>query len=76
VEFAERAVQMSAGQQPRILATLAASYAEAGQYPKALETAQRALGLAAKLNDRQLAEGLNAMIALYEVQKPFRDVKR
>jgi tetratricopeptide (TPR) repeat protein len=73
VELAERAVRVSGGRQPRILATLAASYAEAGQFSKAIETARRALDLATQQNTRQLAEGLNAMIALYQANTPFRE---
>jgi tetratricopeptide (TPR) repeat protein len=75
VELAERAVQVSGGQQPQILVTLAASYAEAGQFPKALETAHRALDLAAQQNHQQLAGGLNAMIARYQAGNAFRDVR-
>ena len=75
VKLAERAVQVSGGQQPGILATLAASYAEAGQFPKAVETAHLALNLAAQQNNRQLAGGLNAMIARYEARTPFRDAR-
>ncbi len=75
VELAERAVQVSGGQQPRILATLAASYAEAGQFPKAVETAHQALSLASQQNQQQLAGGLNAMIARYEAGSPFRDAR-
>ena len=74
VSFAEHASQVSHGQ-PRILATLAASYAEAGQFPKALETARQALEAATRRNDRQLAQGLNAMIELYAARKPFRDAR-
>jgi len=73
VELAERAVDASGGRQARILATLAASYAEAGLFPKAIETAQRARELATRENNQQLAEGLNGMIALYEAKTPFRD---
>ena len=76
VAFAERAARVSAGRQPRILATLAAAYAEAGRFPQALETARQALTLATRQSDRQLAEGLNAMIALYADQKPFRETQR
>jgi tetratricopeptide (TPR) repeat protein len=75
VELAERAVQVSGGQQPRILATLAASYAEAGEFPKAVETAHRALDLAAQQNQPALAGGLQAMIARYEARAPFRDAR-
>ena len=62
-----------AGRQPRLLATLAASYAEAGQFPKAVETAQRALDVAKQQGNSQLSDGLNAMIALYQAGKPFRE---
>jgi tetratricopeptide (TPR) repeat protein/Tol biopolymer transport system component len=72
VEFAERAVRASGGRQPRILATLAASYAEAGQYPKAVDTAQRGLEIATEQRNAQLVEGLGAMIALYRSGQPFR----
>jgi tetratricopeptide (TPR) repeat protein len=68
VELAERAVRVSGRQQPRILATLAASYAEAGQFPRAVETAQQ--------NQQQLAIGLNSMIARYQAGTPFRDVRQ
>ena len=73
VELAERAVRVSGGRQPRILATLAASYAEAGQFSRAAETARQALALATQQNNVQLAEGLNAMIELYQVNTPFRE---
>jgi tetratricopeptide (TPR) repeat protein len=73
VNLSERAVQVSGGRQPRILATLAASYAETGQFPRAIETARQALDLATQQNNRQLVEGLNAMIALYQAKTPFRE---
>jgi len=73
VELAERAAEVSGRRQARILATLAASYAEAGQFPKAIETARQARELATRENNRQLAEGLDAMIALYEAKTPFRE---
>jgi tetratricopeptide (TPR) repeat protein len=75
VELAERAVEVSGGQQPRILATLAASYAEAGGFPKAVETAHRVLDLAARQNQQALAGGLHAMLTRYEAGAPFRDVR-
>ncbi len=73
IELAERAVQVSGGQQPQILATLAASYAEAGRFAKAVETVHQALDLAEQQNNQQLAGGLNAMLARYETGVPFRD---
>ncbi len=52
---------------------VAASYAEAGQYPKAVEVAHRALDIATQQSNSQLADGVNAMLALYRVNKPFRE---
>src|SRR5208282_4761389 len=46
IELARRANQLSAGDDPMILRTLAAAYAEAGRFPEAVSTAQRALQLA------------------------------
>ncbi len=75
VSLAERAVQASGGRQARILATLAASYAEAGQFSRAIETAHQALSLATEQKDKQLAEGLNAMLELYAAGTVFRDAR-
>ena len=46
VELAQRANQLSGGQDAMILRTLAAAYAEAGRFAEAITTAQRALELA------------------------------
>jgi len=75
VRLAEHAVRGSGGRQARILLTLAASYAEAGQYPKAVEAARHAQELATQQNDRQLADGANGMITLYQSKTPFRDAR-
>ncbi|MDR3717819.1 MAG: tetratricopeptide repeat protein [Bryobacteraceae bacterium] len=72
VELAERAANLTRGQEPSILDTLAAAYAEAGRFAEAITAARRALTLAVQLNDKALAAGVNARIALYEAQKPFR----
>ena len=70
--FAERAASLTGRQQPAVLDTLAAAYAEAGRFPEAVETARRALAIAIQQNDRGVAAGLNARIALYEAGTPFR----
>ncbi|RPJ55255.1 MAG: tetratricopeptide repeat protein [Acidobacteria bacterium] len=73
VMLAERAVQLSGGQEPAILDSLAAAYAEVGRFPLAADTARRALALAPQQGNQQLVEGLNARIALYQAKKPFRE---
>jgi len=72
VELAERAAKLTGGQQPAILDTLAAAYAEAGRFHEAADTARHALALATQQNDRDLAAGLKLRIALYEANTPFR----
>jgi protein O-mannosyl-transferase len=72
VGLAERAANLTRGQEPSILDTLGAAYAEAGRFPEAITAARRALALAIQHNDKALAAGVSARIALYEAQKPFR----
>jgi Tfp pilus assembly protein PilF len=73
VELAQQADQLSDGQDPAIIGTLAAAYAEAGQFSEAVATAQRALQLAGFQNNPALADSLRAQIGLYEAGIPFRD---
>lgn len=73
VELARQSEQISGGNQPNVLDTLAAAYAEAGQFDKAAETAKRALNLPATQNNKPLAEAIQARLKLYEAGSPFRD---
>ncbi|MGD0923188.1 MAG: tetratricopeptide repeat protein, partial [Terriglobia bacterium] len=75
VKLAQRAAQASGGQDPAILDTLAAAYAEVGRFPEAVQTARQALTLATQQNAQPLAEGLKARIALYEAKTPFRETQ-
>jgi Flp pilus assembly protein TadD len=72
VEFAIRAVELSAGREPIFLNTLAAAYAEAGQFQKAVETAERALALASRQNNATLVDTLRAAIQRYQAGSPLR----
>ncbi len=73
VRLAEHAVRVSGARQARILLTLAAAYAESGQFAKAVETAQQAQALARQQNNGELAKSATSMIALYESQTALRD---
>ena len=73
VKLAERAVELSGGQEATFLDTLAAAYAEAGRFPDAIETARRGLEIATRQNQPQLREGLAARMRLYEARTPYRD---
>ncbi len=66
LELATRASAASRGNDPRILRTLAAAYAQTGDYPDALQTARKALQLAAALSESDTAAALRGDIQLYE----------
>jgi Flp pilus assembly protein TadD len=72
VTLAERASRLCGGEQPGALNTLAAAYAEAGLFPRALATARRALVLARQQRGALLPDDVRAQIALYEAGKPLR----
>jgi tetratricopeptide (TPR) repeat protein len=76
VALAQEAVRVSGDGNPMLIATLAAAYAEAKQYPLAVETARRALQLANAQNRAALAKGVQAQIALYQSDFPYRDTGR
>ncbi len=71
VELARRANQLTGDGNPAMLGTLATAYAEAGQFPEALETAQRALQLAERQSNTALADALRSQIKLYQSGLPF-----
>ena len=72
VTLAQRAVQLSASRQPAILATLAAAYAETGQFAKAIETEQQAATLAGQQGNGDLAKTLSARLELFQAHSPIR----
>jgi tetratricopeptide (TPR) repeat protein len=55
VHLAERACELTGQKQARLLATLAAAYAEAGRFPEAVRTAERARELAAGAGQEETA---------------------
>ena len=73
VELARRAMQLLGGADPSNLDTLAAAYAEAGRFPEAVQSAERALALATQQNQQSLAESIQAKIQLYKAGTPFRE---
>ncbi|HUA39785.1 MAG TPA: tetratricopeptide repeat protein [Candidatus Sulfopaludibacter sp.] len=73
VEVARRAVQLSAGTSPQILDTLAAAYAEAGQFPEAITTARQALDLSVAQSNKTLTGLIQNQIQLFETNAPYRE---
>lgn len=58
---------------PLFLDTLAAAYAEVGEFELALRTLQSAVERAAQQNDRRFIAGANIRSQLYQQRQPFRD---
>ena len=71
VELAQRANQITGGGNAVILCTLAAACAEAGRFPEAAATAQRALQLARSQSNQPLADELQMQINLYQAGIPY-----
>jgi tetratricopeptide (TPR) repeat protein len=72
VEFAEHACALTQNKSAGALDTLAAAYAESGQYSDAVNTAKKAVELAQTIGDKKLAEEIGARLELYRAEKPFR----
>ena len=71
VELARQANALTGGENPAILHTLAAAFAEAGRFAEAVETAQRALRLAGAQSNTKLAGQLELELKLYQAGNPF-----
>jgi Flp pilus assembly protein TadD len=74
VGLAQRANQLSGGQNPAFIGTLAAAYAEAGRFPEAVTTARQTLQLATGQTSPAAVDALRTQIGLYQAGLPFRDL--
>jgi spermidine synthase len=73
VRLAAHSDQLAGGKNPKVLGTLAAAYAEAGQFGQAIATVQRALQ-ADGADPRSPVSGmLRQALALYQSGAPLRD---
>jgi len=75
VQLAQQAEQLSGGKDPALLGTLAAAYAETGQFTNAVATARSALELATARTNTAQVEMLRGRLKLYESGSPFRDTE-
>jgi tetratricopeptide (TPR) repeat protein len=71
VTLAEEAVQLSGGEDPLYLDTLAGAYAEAGKFPEAIATAEKALRLEKAAG--KSTEPLERRLQTYRSGKPVRE---
>jgi tetratricopeptide (TPR) repeat protein len=76
VEIARQADQLSGGTNTVVLRTLAAAYAETGQFGKAIESARTAVQLARMHDDDSLAMELEQQIALYRLHMPYHETPK
>ena len=73
VRFAERACELTQYSQTIMVGTLAAAYAEAGRFPEAVATAEKACALAAAANDQTLLDKNRELLELYRAGKPYHE---
>jgi tetratricopeptide (TPR) repeat protein len=74
VELATRADQLTQGQNAIAIGTLAAAYAESGQFPQAVETEKRACEVALAKSNAKFADVLRKRLDVYESGSPWRDI--
>jgi tetratricopeptide (TPR) repeat protein len=73
VKLASRAAELTGQRDPGALDTLAAAYAEAGQFKEAVAAAERGLKLAEAAGDKGLVDQLQARLELYRAGRPWRE---
>jgi len=73
VELAVRATTLPGGEVPIVIRTLAAAYAESGDFSKAINTARHAIDLATAQSNTSLLATLRHEIELYQARTPYRE---
>jgi Flp pilus assembly protein TadD len=73
VALAERACALTQYRKPTLIGTLAAAYAEAGRFPEAIESAQKAEALATAAGDTNTAARNRELLELYRRNQPYRE---
>ena len=73
VGLAEKACELTDYKNPASLDTLAAAYAETGQFDKAVKTAAKAVQLARAAKSEKIAEDIQSRLDLYKAKRPFRE---
>jgi Flp pilus assembly protein TadD len=73
IELAGQADQLLGGTNTLVLRTLAAAYAENGEFAKAIRTARSAMQLARMHGEESLTRDLDQQIATYQLGMPYRE---
>jgi tetratricopeptide (TPR) repeat protein len=74
--LAQSADSAQATDDPAVLDTLAAAWAENGDFSHAASTASQALALATRKGNAQLSTAIRTHLATYQRKRPFRDVPK
>lgn len=72
---AKRAAELTQFRHPAVLGTLAASYAETGDFDSAADTARKGLELLGADQPTPLRKAMEAQLRLYESGRPYRNPK-
>jgi len=73
VELAKQADRLAGGTNSLVLRTLAAAYAENGDFANAIRTARSAMQLARMHSEEAVMTDLDQQIALYQLGMPYRE---
>jgi Flp pilus assembly protein TadD len=73
VSLAQRANDLTGGEQPFVLDTLAMAYAEAGHFKEAQDAAQKAIELATAAGAQKNVPEMQQRLQLYQAGQPFRE---
>ena len=76
VRLAERACELTNYRSPAILDTLAAAYAQTGQFDQAVKTATKAVNIARAAKNEELAKDIQSRLDLYKAKRPYRPAAR
>jgi superkiller protein 3 len=75
VRFAQRACELTNYKNPGLLDTLAVAYAAAGDFSKAIETAEEALELCRTPEQNTLKKEIENRLVLYKAGKPYIEAR-
>lgn len=73
IELARQADRLTGGGNTRVLRTLAAAYAENGEFANAIRTARSAMQIARMQGEDSLTTELDQQAALYQLGMPYRE---